>query len=277
MSPKNSVFEKCLRYGTGIISIAITCFVNSVCVVVMNVVDPQFAIVWLCDKGFYISLSAILIQILLNTYFLRKDFQGKDSEESIVFPENKYIVYNKITEIVKEKHADVIKVICYGTGLFGRLLVDIPEHYSYDSLEIIICSPDTDIIDAKRDKDNLWATIEILADSCDKGVDLYISNIPPTIRASYIASKNGGPLWCSFQPYYIFEKTAVFKGDTFTPTIVADSDNPELLTNLSEIFLKEFSRLQGSSKKLDLVSLEQAFHSPGDVTVSAQMMEQSIS
>ncbi|MDR2737009.1 MAG: hypothetical protein LBB49_05540 [Gracilibacteraceae bacterium] len=255
MSKKNGFVERMLRYGTGVISIALTCFFNIVCVVVMNVFDPQYTIVWLCDKGFYISLSAIMIQILLNTFFIRRDYQSKDPEESIIFPENKYIVYNKITEIVKQNNAEVIKVICYGTSMFGRLLVNIPRHYRYDRLEVIICSPQARIIDNERDRVNLMAAMESLFH--EESVKLYISDIPPTIRASYIASKNGRPLWCSFQPYYIFDSSTVFKGDDFTPAIVADSGNLELLTELSEVFMREFARLQAASKQVDVSVLEQ--------------------
>lgn len=249
---KSNFIEKTFRISTDIPSIAITCIANIgsiICKTVFsdvagNPIDKNINSI--ADIVFWISFSAILIQILINVFYIRKDVEKSDVPDCIKFPEDE----NKINDIILNECSSIkdrkIKIICYGTSMFGKTLEAIIKQDNYKTLEVVVCSPDANVVNNELDKGNLNATIVKL--NGKKKVKVYISSIPPTIRACCIHDKKNKPIFCSFQPYFIFDSTPHFQGAKYTPTIITDTRNMKLLYNLTSIFEEEFKRLKESER-----------------------------
>lgn len=119
-------------------------------------------------------------------------------------------------------------------------------------VEVIVCSPDETFFDLKSDKQLLKNVIEELATA--ENIRVYASLTPPTVRACVMYIDNEKPIFCSMQSYYLFsdEIYKIFKGEGFSPSIIADSENEVMLMHLTEVFNKEFDRLKKTSEEITL-------------------------
>jgi len=222
----------------------------------------------ICDRGFYISLSIIILQTLIQNLFLKEDTDSLKktiydlnrkikSTECVVFPEKKSYINNRIEDALNSYIVRKMKIICYGTSKFGRIIDSIITTHTSVQVEIIVCSPNEIFFDLKSDKQLLKNVIEELA--MVKNIKIFASKIPPTIRASVMFTEKEKPIWCSIQPYYIFpdETYKLFKGEGFTPSIVADTENEIMLANLIKVFDKEYNRLKEGNEEITVSKLNE--------------------
>lgn len=257
---KNSKVRSVLKFGIDPFTIVITVAVTLFFSIVGGFVDENTKWHNICDKGFYISLSVIVLQILIQNFFLKEDTDSLKATvkelnikghipECIVFPEKKNCINNRIEEILNSHIVRKMKIICYGTSKFGRIIDSIITTFTSVKVEAILCSPDETFFDLKSDKQSLENVIEELAKA--ENICVYTSLTPPTIRACVMYIDNEKPVFCSIQPYYLFpdEVYKIFRGDGFSPSIVADSENEVLLIHLVEVFNKEYNRLMKKVRK----------------------------
>ena len=144
--------------------------------------------------------------------------------------------------------------ICYGTNKYGRLVDAIKRNHQNTKFEIIVCSNESPfLINSHEAQKSLESAINEMAE--DEHITLYISRIPPTIRASLVSKEVENNkehyVWCSMQSYYIFENKngKLFRGENFSPTIVADEES-FIMSDLKQLFDEEFERLKKVSKKV---------------------------
>ena len=264
---KNSWIKGILKVGIDPITIVITVVATLFFNIVGGLVDENTKWYNVCDKGFYVSLSVIILQILLQNFFLK---EGSDSiklaieelnkkskgTECVVFPEKKSYINNKIEDGLNSHMVRKMKIICYGTSKFGRIIDSIITTFTMVQVEVIVCSPDETFFNLKSDKQLLKNVIEELAAA--ENIHIYASLTPPSIRACVMYIDNEKPIFCSLQPYYLFndEPYKIFKGEGFSPSIIADSENEVMLIHLTEVFNKEFDRLMKKSEEitLDIIS-----------------------
>lgn len=252
-----------LKFGIDPITVLITSSATIFFSVVGGLTSENTVLYSVCDKGFYISLSVVIIQTLIQNFFLKEDTElikltteelNKKSitNECVVFPEKKNYINKRIEDALNSHLVRKAKIICYGTSKYGRIIDSIITTYTTVKLEVVVCSPDESLFDLKLDKQLLKNVIEELASADNSRV--FASLIPPTIRACVMYIDNDIPIFCSIQPYYLFpdETYKLFRGEGLSPTIIADSKNETMLNHLSTIFDKEYNRLMQKSQEITL-------------------------
>lgn len=264
----NSRIRGILKVGIDPITIFITALATLSFGVTSGFGTPGTRLYSICDTGFYISLSVIILQVLIQQFFLKEDTDLlKDTlknlnikvkgNECIVFPESKADINKRIEDILKAKNVQRMKIICYGTSKFGRVIDEIITIFKNVELEVVVCSPDVTLLDQRADKSVLLQVIQELITA--KNIKVYASKIPPTIRAAVMYGEANHLLWCSIQPYYLFDSEIykLFRGEGLSPSIIADEENELMLHQLSETFEKEFERLKAASEEMTAEKLKQ--------------------
>jgi len=206
------------------------------------------------DRVFYVSLSLLLVELIYEVNKIKKETiiiaNAIRQNESVLFPpDESEQVEGYITRALQHKKADKMKIICYGTSKYGKIIDKLISDFPKIDAEIIVCSPEVTILDYYYDKELLRNVTEEVAKR--PLTTVFVSDVPPTIRASLILAKDGSPLFCTIQSYLICpeEKSALFRGKNKIPSIVAQDKNSPILYNLKSSFEQEFKRLQKNSKK----------------------------
>jgi len=253
MKKRYSVKEGLGLSGTTMILTAITTIVASIAVEFIDG-SKNPLIYTICDRAFYLSLALLLIEIMLEVYKIRKSTNAIASTihqtENVLFPpEESERVEGYITKALQHKKADKIQIICYGTSKYGKIIDKLINEFPKIDAEIVVCSPDLTILDYSYDKALLRSVTKEIAKRPNTTV--YISNIPPTVRASLILTRNKSPLFCTMQTYLICpeEESALFRGKNKVPSIVAQDEYSPILFNLKASFEHEFNRLIDNSVK----------------------------
>lgn len=212
------------------------------------------AIYSLCDRAFYVSLTLLLVEVMYDVYQIKKATSAlatkiKHSESVLFPPDESDRVERYITATLSDRRADKIKIICYGTSKYGKVIDKLKDDFPKIDAEIIVCSPSLTILDYYYDK----ALLKSVTKEISKlpNITVYVSNIPPTIRASLILAHNGSPLFCTMQSYLICpeEESALLRGKNRVPAIVAQDEDSPILFSLTNIFEREFKRLKDASDK----------------------------
>ena len=280
---KKSKITNILKFGVEPITVFITSLLTIAFGVSGEFFDIGTVLNKICDIGFYFSMSVLLVQILVQQYFIRvnSDMQIEKSakiendtkrissvaddikrntsilcerialNECVFFTRGNVQVDNFINDALHSNNAKKMKVICYGTSKFGRIIDGIMNSniLKHIELEVVICSPCITLFNNELDKPLL---IQNLKDMIMTGnIKVYISNTPPTIRAGLIYDEDGNAMCCSMQPYYIFmDELRMFRGEKLTPAIFANEENRTILNELQHLFEKEFDRLSDSKSGL---------------------------
>ena len=118
-------------------------------------------------------------------------------------------------------------------------------------LEIIVCNPEKNDFICKKD-DNQRIRSQIREMMVDNKADIYVSDIPPAIRASTVYVKDR-PIWSATQPYQ-FERSKDGKLELFRPPISLivtcdESSSKKDFDGVVKCFEDEFERLQKKSLK----------------------------
>lgn len=234
--------------------------------ILVNFFDESTLMYTICDRGFYISLSVVLVQIMLQITGLTKSVdyirENVSSEQSVVFPKDKANVDKMLQDALSNDKAKKVKIICYGTNKYGKIIEQIIDEYkNIKQLDIIVCSPDCQLFspyenDSERIKRTLKEIYNDFQDQCQRDkksgakrkLNIYCSTVPPTIRASVIYDDLGHPLWCTMQPYYIYlGEGTLMRGHTLSPAIIAPDVNSPIINELSANFEREYDRLMKTS------------------------------
>jgi len=247
MEKKGKVYITVLDFFTGIPS-----FIFSIGGTIVSGIGSSTSTsntAWITALCVFASL--IFVQILAQQYLIRVNLaESKESLDelvrkgsSIIFPKNNSKVDDSITEKLSSGGGKSIKIICFGTSLYGQMIKSVRTNFPEVKIEAIICSPTSIMLHYQDDIETLKSSIEYLK---EKKVEFHESKIPPTIRASIVYDDKEKPILCAIQPYFIFPSSRQFQGDTLTPTFFASEDNPVILKELSRIFELEFKRLKES-------------------------------
>lgn len=230
--------------------------------ILVNFFDESTIMYTICDRGFYISLSLVLVQLMLQLTGLTRtaDYisENVSAQQSVVFPKDKATVDKMMQDALSSDRAKKVKIICYGTNKYGKIIEQIIDEYkNIRQLDIIVCAPDCSLFDpfendCERIKRTLKETYNEFQEQLSKekrGVakrklNIYCSSIPPTIRASVIYDDLGNPMWCTMQSYYIFlGEGTLMRGQTLSPAIIAPDVHSPILKELSANFEREYDRL----------------------------------
>lgn len=108
----------------------------------------------------------------------------------------------------------------------------------------------------EADRERLKQTIKEMAEGGNTKV--YLSKIPPTLRACLVTSEIPGTtsknFFCMIQPYQIYSGVQRFRGAGQTPIILAKNEDSPIVEELSTFFLAEWERLFKSSTQYERAS-----------------------
>lgn len=205
-----------------------------------------------CDKAFYISLSSLLVEIIWSVSSIKNTVEEIEENtsfaENVIFPDEDSKSKQAMEEGYKNPAAKCVRIICYGTSQFGGVVESINRYYHNLALEIIVCDPQETI---KSDRERLIQAVTEMAKG--KKATVYLSKIPPTVRACLIAKDenpdNKDSIFCMIQPYQIYLGVNRYRGNGQTPIILASNEDSPILNELSRFFLDEWRRLISNSVK----------------------------
>lgn len=194
----------------------------------------------------------MILQCLIQQFFINEkaeyitcslDSIKRESIQHIVFPENKNYINNTIENYLNSNSVRRMKIICFGTNRFGRIIDSIMTIHSSVHLDLVLCSPNETVIDLQFDKQRLIKIVNELRHV--KNISLHPSYVPPTIRACVLYSDNDKPIFCVVQPYYLFADENSFKlrAEGHSPAMIADCKDEALLNRLVDSFNVEYDRL----------------------------------
>jgi hypothetical protein len=167
-------------------------------------------------------------------------------------------INTRLEKVIYSNQRAKMKIICYGTNRYGRIIEDVITSFSNILLDVIVCSPIVEIFGDNIDKSKMLDNINYILKA--KNINKWLSEIPPTIRASLVYNEENEPIWCAMQSYYIFRnKLLMFRGEAYAPAIVSDVSNRPLLQDMTRYFNMEFDRLKNESDNADKPSLEKYF------------------
>lgn len=258
---KNKIkFADILEFGTTPIAIFISISATLIFSICRNIFPETSSPFNFTGNALYISLSVTILQILLQNFYTRKDILSIENDlkdlniqlnntNAIIFPERKNHINNRIEELLNTHTVKHMKIICYGTGKYGRIIDSLISTYPNVTVDLIICSPKSTYISlSQSDQKDLEDVISEL--SQHSNIHLYTSSIPPTIRASVMYDTFDSPIWCSMQTYYLNKSNKMLRGEGVSPSIVAESNNEILLKKLEKTFMNEFDRLKKESREI---------------------------
>lgn len=149
----------------------------------------------------------------------------------------------------KNREIDELRIICYGRSGFGEIAQALKDKHLKLNAKVIMCDASKNQeICRRNDQENISRQAEIMVES---GMKVYLSNIPPSIRActAYIKGK---PVWSTTQSYQ-FERVNNDKKTLVRPEhsliIVCDENSSyKDFTKVVNSFNKEFERLMTASR-----------------------------
>lgn len=273
MSKRNTNNKKFLeKIGASGLILIITAIITVVAST-LGAFFPKDGIVYLiCDKTFYISLSALLVEILWTVSTIKNTTEElKDNTsfaESVIFPDEDSKMKQYLEHAMKSPKAKKMLIICYGTSKFGDTINTIIHSYQHIDLDVIVCSPELTILNHKADKPRLKGVIEEISQA--PNVNVYMSKIPPTVRSCIVLSDNNydyrDAIFAMMQPYYLYNdiskvskenleidknttvaKTTLFRGKGLTPIFLAGTKESPIMSDLAKIIMDECERLKSAS------------------------------
>lgn len=261
---KTSFFKTISKFGTEPIFLIITTIATVLFGIFANLVETTHPLYQICDRGFYISLSLVLVQLLLQMTEIinnTNDLKNRlDTYDNVIFSDEKARI-NELFELqLKDSSARKVKIICYGTNTYGKYIEYIISKCSHiKTLEVVVCSPNITVISTNElDTKKICNAINEITETVQnynkdkrkgqkKTIIVYLSNILPTIRASVIYNDEKKPIWCTTQAYRLYTgEGPLLRGDGLTPAIVASNAGNPIIENLSNSFEDEFNRLKKS-------------------------------
>lgn len=265
MKKKSSFIYAAIKFGTEPIFLIITTVTTVIFGVLINLFDNSTTLYHVCDRGFYISLSLILVQLILQQTELKQN-TGKiltniKTNKNIIFAQEKAHLNELFEAQLNNLSANTVKIICYGTNAYGKYLEYIItkcEHIK--NLELIVCSPDNNLVSShgidKIKINNTLKETSILVEEYNsnqkknkKKISIYCTELIPTIRASIIYSNANKPMWCTMQAYRLYSgEGSLLRGEGLTPSFVATDENSDIISDLALAFEEEFFRLKQSGK-----------------------------
>jgi len=178
------------------------------------------------------------------------------NEDNIIFPERKAYLHNLMEMKISDSRAKKVKIICYGAGKYGKIIEEIIQVFRHIELEVVAYSPYGNFFGVESERRYLEDSIMTMVKA--PNVKVFLSEILPTIRASLICDERGSPLFCTTQPYYIYNAPfALVRGDGFTASIVAD-ESDLIINKMEELFMQEFVRLKDDNNPETIESINNA-------------------
>ena len=191
--------------------------------------------------------------------WVRADKIVESIHDYIVFPNRgRHGINARIEELMKLNPNAFMRVICYGTNKYGRIIEDAITNFHNIKVEVIVCSPFVDMFGTNQDKDKMFENINDMLKASN--VTVMVSDIPPTIRSVMMYDNNRSPIWCSMQPYFIFKnEQRMFRGEAYAPAIVSDVQNDFILSDMEHYFNLEFKRLRDKSNEVKTKTMEEYY------------------
>ena len=244
---KDTFFE---NLGADGLIIIVTAVVTVIASVVIAFLEEGSVAYNVCDKAFFISLSSLLVEIIWSVSSIKNTVEEIEENtnfaENVIFPDEESKSKQAMEEGYKNPSAQCVRIICYGTSQFGGIIEAINRYYHNLSLEIIVCDPNETI---RADRERLMQAVIEMASG--RKASVYLSKIPPTIRACLITKKDppekNDSIFCMIQPYQIYLGVNRYRGNGQTPIILASNEDSPIIDELSKFFLQEWNRLLKSS------------------------------
>lgn len=178
-----------------------------------------------------------------------------------------YYTYD-VTEVLKQKlennsNISKLKIICYGRSGYGDIISHITRLRLNIDVEVIMYNTEKDApIQREDDRRDINKHIKELK-SRNKNVKVYVSNIPPMIRASALYVGDTA-VWTTIQSYQlqyienekkidnqksITERLDIYRPDKSLIIICDETSSKKDFDGVTGYFNQEFERLKADSKE----------------------------
>jgi len=210
-------------------------------------------------EGMYFSMvgvALIIAQLIIFSHQIHNKIPVIDEIKDYIYKHKTIRSHRTFDDLktqidtrINSNKVDHITIICYGTSGFDDLIHDLNSKPSSITVDILVCSPDSDyILYKEEDKPKIENIINIC--KYNSKITLIKSLIPPTIRACILYNKDKEPIWASIQTYY-FEDNKDYSSFNYRKfyAVVADEENYQLLKEMKIVINDEFERLNKFSLK----------------------------
>lgn len=260
---KSNFIGAVIEFGTEPLFLTITTLVTVIFGILVNLVEPDSTLYRICDRGFFISMSLILVQVMLQQTEIKQEsaaiYTKISSQDNVIFSDEKAKINEMFEAALRNPAADVVQIICYGTNAYGKYIEHIIQQCEHiRQLDVIMCCPTSPLLaghdmDKMKIANTLKELQEMVSDynqkqkrkSKQKKLNLYCANVVPTVRASMVYDEDLKPIWCTMQFYRMYHGDGtMMRGEGLTPAFVAANTYSPILDKLSRAFTEEFERLK---------------------------------
>lgn len=228
------------------------------------------------EKSILQTLDNTIKQLNQQYERLQKDLENMEETigDKIVCPAYiKTFEYNstdvtRVTNELLERHPESeIHIICFGRNGYGDVIEHIKEKGLKVKAKIIVYNPEAGYqICRSKDKEDICKHIRNML-SNDVSVEVYASNIPPSIRACVIYEQ-GRPIWGAMQSYRFEKRNAgglsLQKPSRSLIAVCGDTSSQRDFSGMIKCFEEEFDYLLNDYCTAELKDDEVSFKKVGE-------------
>lgn len=155
----------------------------------------------------------------------------------------RYGIHLAMEYTLKNEPINRAQMLCFGNNLYGKEVMYIWENYPHIQIEIMVCSPDSEVI---NDNDRNTLTTKIRMALNHDNTTIYASESPPTLRACVLYSDDA-PVLCCMQRYTMClteDRRPSFKGRHSPCIITYRMGDNRLLNQYAKCCESEFMQLR---------------------------------
>lgn len=256
----DKIIDKIISLVWVIVSTVFTLGTAIIALAVSGIFDEANKITLISICCFIGGISTIIVQLIIFSYQIHSRTTVLDEVKEHIKRGNNIVSHmsfdnlkSEITNRIENNEVNSIRLICYGTSGFGGLIPDLNNKKPDIKVNMLLCSPDSELIIYKEDIPLIKNVIGICKEN-DK-INIVKSLIPPTIRACVLYDKSKAPIWASIQIYYFEndQKHNSFNYQKFYAVVADEERNPRLLKEMDKVIKDEYKRLiKFSSEKQGL-------------------------
>jgi len=217
------------------------------------IVDPGVPNAWR-DYGTPLLITVLVGQVIIQIIKIKEHTtllteKVKDEEMFVFKPMT--VTHEVLMMISGDSPVRTIKIICYGTGLFGGVMTALCNNPQIKA-SAVVCSPDIDIFGHKGDQVTLKNSIKEMKNTNNlTAIETYEIPFTPTVRAVVMYDYHGNPIWCAMQPYYIYldNEDKYLRGEGYSPAVVMRDKNSPSMKKFADAINDEFERLKNLGKE----------------------------
>jgi hypothetical protein len=192
------------------------------------------------------ALASILELFLLVSGVSRRtkaiDSRVRVAKEDFSLIAPPHVTERELLEKLEATRVGSLKIICYGTNRYGRVLDIVQSRFPQMKTSVIVCAPQAAL--TKSDGNDIQAVLTEFESS--NHVRIESSSVLPTVRAALIRSSDDTPVWVSISFYLVHRSRRGLKSEGLSPVVVSNVPGSRTMKILCEFVEAEFSRLKAS-------------------------------